>query len=107
MVVQYKPPSSARRLHARPTCQLGTHEEPAIQTPSIIYATAAGTQHDMPGHSECAARIPAILSALELSQLTAGYRPLQVTNCNMSSTVTCNQESMVAHFVPSSFQHNS
>ncbi len=32
----------------------------------------------MPGHSECAARIPAILSALELSQLTSLHKPLQV-----------------------------
>ncbi|DBB17754.1 TPA: hypothetical protein ACH3X3_002789 [Trebouxia sp. C0006] len=32
----------------------------------------------MPGHSECAARIPAILSALELSQLTSQHKPLQL-----------------------------
>mmetsp|Transcript_8219 Transcript_8219/g.24496 ORF Transcript_8219/g.24496 Transcript_8219/m.24496 type:complete len:409 (+) Transcript_8219:197-1423(+) len=44
----------------------------------IVYATAAGSQHDKLGHPECAARIPAIQSALEAAGLTAEARPNQL-----------------------------
>ena len=49
-----------------------------LQGASIVYATAAAAQHDMLGHPECAARVPAILTALEAAQLTPEARPSQV-----------------------------
>lgn len=63
--------------------------------PAIIYATAAGTHHDMPGHSECAARIPAILSALELSQLTSQHKPLQLQSLDNFRPATLAEVSAV------------
>lgn len=37
----------------------------------LLYATAGAAGHDSPGHPECAARVPAILEALETHGLTA------------------------------------
>ena len=68
----------ARQLHTKTVCHSTSSASSATESASIIYATAAGSRHDMPGHSECAARIPAILSALDVSKLTSGHRPVQV-----------------------------
>ena len=43
----------------------------AAAAPRLLYATAAAACHDLPGHPECAARVPAILQALEAHGLTA------------------------------------
>ncbi|KAK9812966.1 hypothetical protein WJX72_006576 [[Myrmecia] bisecta] len=76
--------------NSRQQCRKVTRTEAAIHTDpvqpsaevlrnaSIIYATAAAARHDMPNHAECAARVPAILSALETAQLTAEARPNQL-----------------------------
>lgn len=66
----------------RTTCQQASaHPETkdAAQRPKLIYAVAAGSLHDMPGHPECAARIPAIMSALEKANLTSAARSDQVS----------------------------
>ena len=51
----------------------------------LIYAVSAGSQHDMPGHPECAARIPAIMSALQKANMTSAARPDQVRQCRPTS----------------------
>ncbi len=50
----------------------------AMPSSGLVFAVAPAPQHDYPGHSECAARVPAILKALELNGLTAIARPQQV-----------------------------
>ena len=61
-----------RRLHASTvTCQ-------APAQPQILYAVVEAASHDQVGHPECAARIPAIMRALEAAQLTTEHRPQQV-----------------------------
>lgn len=49
-----------------------------LSSARILYATAGAPAHDYPGHAECAARVPAILTALETQGLTAAARPGQV-----------------------------
>ena len=46
-----------------------------LSSARILYATAGAPAHDYPGHAECAARVPAILTALETQGLTAAARP--------------------------------
>ena len=50
----------------------------ALSSARILYATAGAPAHDYPGHAECAARVQAILTALEAQGLTAAARPGQV-----------------------------
>lgn len=85
----------ARQLHTKTVCQGTSSAATATQSPSIIYATAAGSRHDMPGHSECAARISAILSALDVSKLTSEHRPAQV--CKMSQNFQHHKTCMQCH----------
>jgi hypothetical protein len=59
----------AARRHAVPQ---------ARSAPELLYAVCPATQHDFPGHKECAARVPAIISALEAGGLLAASRPGQV-----------------------------
>lgn len=64
-----------------PACRASVHAASQLAIPDtvqILYVTAAGAQHDMVGHAECAARIPAILEALDTHQLTPGFRPDEV-----------------------------
>ena len=70
--------SRARQLQMQTVCEHNAIAQTAAQSSSIIYATSAGSRHDMPGHAECAARIPAILTALDLAELTSAHRPSQV-----------------------------
>ncbi|KAL3146501.1 hypothetical protein ABBQ32_000754 [Trebouxia sp. C0010 RCD-2024] len=81
----------ARQLHTKTVCQGTSSAATATQSPSIIYATAAGSRHDMPGHSECAARISAILSALDVSKLTSEHRPAQVQSLNKFRAATLDE----------------
>jgi acetoin utilization deacetylase AcuC-like enzyme len=46
---------------------------------SLVYATAAGAGHDYAGHAECAARVPAIMDALERSRVTSLPGVLELT----------------------------
>ena len=75
----------ARQLQTATVCHSTSSASSPTQSPSIIYATAAGSRHDMPGHSECAARIPAILSALDTAKLTSQHRSVQVCKILQSS----------------------
>lgn len=52
--------------------------------PKIVYATAAGGGHDMPGHAECAARVPAILNALETAGFSDNPQILQLTDYDLA-----------------------
>lgn len=42
-----------------------------LSSARLLYATAGAPGHDYPGHPECAARVPAILEALDTHGLTA------------------------------------
>ena len=57
----------------------------ALSSAKIIYATAAAGGHDMPGHAECAARIPAILEALETHGLVDHSGVLELTGYSLAS----------------------
>ena len=43
--------------------------------PKLIYATSGAPTHDFPGHPECAARVPAILEALQAKAVSAETNP--------------------------------
>jgi acetoin utilization deacetylase AcuC-like enzyme len=45
----------------------------------VLYATVPAAMHDYPGHAECAARVPAILAALESSGLTSQPNIVELT----------------------------
>ena len=64
------------------TCHAGAApSQPAdgATLPRLVYAIAPAAQHDHYGHPECAARVPAILSALDKAGLTDTALPQQVT----------------------------
>ena len=73
--------SQKRYFNARSICWHTVTASATAESPGIVYATAAGSRHDMPGHAECAARIPAILTALDTSKLSAEHRLSQVDSC--------------------------
>ena len=73
--------------------------------PKLIYAVSAGSQHDMPGHPECAARIPAIMSALQKANMTSADRPDQVglnakhsNRCDAAMYLQLHEYSCLRHY---------
>lgn len=81
-----------------PACRASVHAASQLAIPDtvqILYVTAAGAQHDMVGHAECAARIPAILEALDTHQLTPGFRPDEVLQLEPTRLATFEEVSAV------------
>jgi hypothetical protein len=54
----------------------------------LLYATAAAPLHDFPGHAECAARVPAIISAIQDFGVCSASRPQQVQQLTGFSAAT-------------------
>ena len=62
-------------LHINPA------EQEAAEHSTLVYAVAAGLDHDRAGHVECAERMLEILKALADSNLTAAANPGQACGC--------------------------
>jgi acetoin utilization deacetylase AcuC-like enzyme len=56
-----------------------------LNSASIIFAVAGAPGHDLLGHAECAARVPAILEALESHQVNQNPRVLQLPEWYLAS----------------------
>lgn len=57
----------------------------ALTTARILYATAAAGGHDMLGHAECAARVPAILDAIDTHGLSQHSGVLELTGYSLAA----------------------
>lgn len=77
--------AAARRPGLHPSAALLNSAGLPAEAPQLVFATSGAAQHDFPGHKECAARVPAILSAIEAGGLLPTARPGQVRNLRASA----------------------